>query len=146
MYLYFAYPHRAGFRSVKVQLYLKNTFQVYRVLKPWKEQEATIDYRERGLKWNNRLLNIGKDTESKPQCSFNDALKCSPETLYPPRPAGFMEFDVTKTMRSWSKGTPNYGLLVKVVNEAVNGRDIRFYSKSHSDFRQHPFIFVTCNN
>ena len=57
-----------------------------------------------------------------------------------------MEFDVTKAMRSWSKGAPNYGLLVKVVNEAANGRDLTFYSKSHSNSRQHPFIYVTCNN
>ena len=147
MYLYFAYAHRASFRSMKSQPYLKHTFQVYRVLKPWKEREATIDYRQRGLKWNNRLLNIGKDTESQSQCEcFDDASKCSPTTLYPPRPSGFMEFDVTKAMRSWSKGAPNYGLLVKVFNEAANGRDIRFYSKSYRNSRQHPFIFVTCNN
>ena len=147
MYLYFAYAHKASFNTVKETPYLKHTFQVYRVLKPWKEQEATSKYRQSGLKWNSALLNIGKDTESEPQCEYlNDASKCSPTTLYPPRPSGFMEFDVTKAMRSWSKGASNYGLLVKVVNEAANGRDIRFYSKSHSNSRQHPFIFVTCNN
>ena len=106
-----------------------------RVLKLWKEQEATSRYREIGLKWNSTLLNIGNDTESEPQCeySFNERSKCSPTTLYPPRPSGFMEFDVTMAMRSWSKGAPNYDLLVKVINKAANGRDIRFYSKSHSD-------------
>ena len=148
MYLYFAYAHKASFMSVKLVPYLKHTFQVYRVLKAWKEQEATCVYRQRGLKWNSKLLNIGNDTESDPQCkySFNQRSKCSPTTLYPPRPSGFMEFDVTKAMRSWSKGAPNYGLLVKVVNEKANGRDIRFYSKSHSNSREHPFIYVTCKN
>ena len=135
MYLYFPYAQRANFMSVKLVPYLKHTFQVYRVLKPWKEQEATSRYRQMGLKWNSTLLNIGNDTESEPQCeySFNERSKCSPTTLYPPRPSGFMEFDVTMAMRSWSKGAPNYDLLVKVINKAANGRDIRFYSKSHSD-------------
>ena len=147
MYLYFAYAHRASFRSIRLQPYLKHTFQLYRVLKPWKEREATVQYRARGLKWHNTLLNIGKDTESEPQCGncFSDGWNCRPTTLYPPRPAGFMEFDVTKAMRSWSKGARNYGLLLKVVNEAANGRGIRFYSKSYSDSKRHPFIYVTCN-
>lgn len=57
-----------------------------------------------------------------------------------------MEYDVTKVMRNWSKGAPNYGLLVKVVNEEVNSQDIRFYSKYHSNSRRHLFIYVTCNN
>ena len=145
MYLYFAYAHRASFRSMKEQPYLKHTFQVYRVLKPWKEQEATIEYRQSGLKWNSTLLNIGNDTESEPQCGSNEESNCSPTTLYPPRPAGFMEFDVTKAMRSWRNGSQNYGLLVKVINEAANGRGIRFYSKSYSDSTKHSFIFVACN-
>ena len=147
MYLYFLLAHRAGFRPIKLQPYFKHTFELYRVLMPWKEQEATIQYRQRGLKWNSKLLNIGKDTESEPQCGncFSDGRNCRPTTLYPPRPAGFMEFDVTKAMRSWSNGAPNYGLLMKVVNEVENGRDIRFYSKSHSNSRRHPFIYVTCN-
>ena len=140
MYLYFAYAHKASFMSAKLVPYLGHTFRVYRVLKPWKEQEATSEYRQSGLKWGSTLLNIGNDAESEPQCEY----QCSPTTLYPPRPSGFMEFDVTKAMHSWSKGSPNYGLLV--VNEAANGRDIRFYSKSHSNSREHPFIFVKCNN
>ena len=135
MYLYFAHAYELSSKSAKEQPYLKHTFQVYRVLKPWKEQEATKDYRQKWLKWNSTLLNIGNDTESEPQCEypFNERSKCSPTTLYPPRPAGFMEFDVTKAMSSWSKGAPNYGLLLKVVNEAANGRDLRFYSKSNSN-------------
>ena len=148
MYLYFAYAHKASFMSIKLAPYLKHTFQLYRVLKPWKEREATNVYRQRGLKWNSTLLNIGNDTESEPQCeySFNERSQCSPTTLYPPRPSGFMEFDVTKAMRSWSKGAPNYGLLLKVVNETANGRGLRFYSKSDSNSGRHPFIYVTCSN
>ena len=146
MYLYFAYAHRASFRSMEAQPYLKHTFQVYRVLKPWKEQEATIEYRQRGLKWDSTLLNIGTDTVSEPQCEYSEGSKCSPTTLYPPRPSGYMEFDVTKAIRNWRNGSQNFGLLVKVINEAENGRGIRFYSKSHSDSRQHPFINVLCKN
>ena len=53
MYLFFAYAHKASFGSIKVQPYLKYKFEMYRVLKPWQEQEATAQYQEKGLKWNN---------------------------------------------------------------------------------------------
>ena len=147
MYLYFHYQHGPGWVPARKKPFLKHTLQVYRVLKSWNEREATIQYRKKGFTWRSRLLNIGRDTESELQCgcSFDGVSKCLPTTLSPLQPPRYIEFDVTKAVRSWRKGAPNYGLLLKVVNEKINSRDIRFYSKYHKNPAQHPFIYVTCN-
>ena len=146
MYLYFTAAHKASFLSVYQQPYLINTFQVHRVLKPWDERQATIAYRKRGLRWQSVLLNIGKDAEAQPQCGcfLGQPPTCFPTTLYPGRPRGFMEFDVTKALRDWRKGKPNYGLLLKTANEKLNGRDLRFASKTWKNRAWHPHIMVEC--
>ena len=55
-----------------------------------------------------------------------------------------MEFDVTKALRDWRKGKPNYGLLLKTANEKLNGRDLRFASKTWKNRAWHPHIMVEC--
>lgn len=46
-------------------------------------------------------------------------------------------------MKAWASGeTPNYGLLLKVLDEDKIGRDLRFFSKSYSDTSKHASIRV----
>ena len=146
MYLYFTSAHKASFISVYQQPYVINTFQVHRVLKSWNERQATIEYRKRGLRWRSVLLNIGKGAEAQPQggCFLDQPPICFPTTLYPGRAKGFMEFDVTRAVRDLRKGKPNYGLLLKTANEKLNGRDLRFASKTRKNRRLHPYIIVEC--
>ena len=60
-----------------------------------------------------------------------------------PKPAGFVEFDITE---AWKSSDPNYGVLLLATNEDTLGRDTRFFSNAHSDSKQHPFINVLCDS
>lgn len=52
---------------------------------------------------------------------------------------------VTPAVWAWRWGQPNHGLLLKVQNEAFEGRDLRFYSKTEADASRHPYIEVWCS-
>jgi len=53
-----------------------------------------------------------------------------------------VEIEVTSAVKEWMSGKPNYGLLLWATNEDQNGRDTRFYSKTHSDSSKHAFIMI----
>ncbi|CAN0165651.1 unnamed protein product, partial [Laminaria digitata] len=55
---------------------------------------------------------------------------------------------VTDAIKDWADGTKeNNGLLMKVLDEDTDGRDIRFYSNGYTeDTSKHPFINVICSS
>ena len=61
------------------------------------------------------------------------------------RPSGFMEFDITRAMRNWKAGDPNYGLLLLATNEDTVGRDIRFSSNADRTTSRHAYVNVLCD-
>ena len=62
-----------------------------------------------------------------------------------PRPSGFVEIDITRAMRNWQRGDPNYGVVLLATNERDAGRDIRFYSNASGDSKKHAFVNVLCH-
>ena len=137
MYLYFAYAHKASWQSVSQAPYLTHTIHIHQVKQSWVETQATSILRKNGKTWFKEYLDLGKDAEYKPVCPAT--------TIYTSRPRGFVEFDITGAIRSWKQGFYNYGLLLKVVNEQSNGRDLRFFSKESADSSKHAFVNVMCN-
>ena len=59
------------------------------------------------------------------------------------RPSGHIEFDITKAMRNWQYGDPNYGVLLMATNENDLGTDIRFYSNANNG--HHAYATVLCD-
>ncbi len=52
---------------------------------------------------------------------------------------------ITPAVQAWKAGEPNYGLLLKVENEAFEGRGLRFYSNTVTDESLHAYITVVCS-
>ena len=135
MYVHFWYAHKASFQSVSGAPYIVRDLQVRQVKRSWSETEVTSIYRSNGVRWNQPYLAIdGTDAQRRVQDTV---------TIFTGRPAGYIEFDITKAMRSWMKGRPNYGLLVLATNEGEEGRDLRFYSRNASE--NHPYVNVLCD-
>lgn len=106
--------------------------------KYWKEREATTSYRYGRYSWSSQWLSLdGRDAEASPQRGM--------VTIFPTRPRGFVELDITDAVKSWRSGTPNYGLLIRATNELASGRDIRFASNRYSDKSKHAFVKVLCS-
>lgn len=60
-------------------------------------------------------------------------------------PGCVLEKQVTDAVEDWANGSvDNNGLLVKVEEESLDGRDLRFYSTSYSDSAMHALINVIC--
>ena len=137
MYLYYSYSHKASFVSVNQAPFITRTIQAHRVLKSWKETEATTTNRYSGASWQQAYLGLDNtDADSHPT---------GKTTVYAGRPSGFVEIDVTLAVKYWSVGKPNYGLLIWATNEDKEGRDTRFFSKSYSDSSKHPYIVINCD-
>ena len=66
-------------------------------------------------------------------------------TIHATTPHGFVEIEVTKAVKEWKYGKPNYGLVIWATNENQNGRDTRFYSNAYKDSSKHAFIKVNCD-
>lgn len=137
MYVYYYYAHKASWHTLQSSPALTHTINIHRVLKPWKESQATSLYRVRNVRWTSTYLNLGRDAERHPQYP--------PTTLYTSHPRSFIELDVTRAVVDWRMGAPNYGVLMKVVNEAQNGRGLRFISNAHKDKTLHARIQVMCD-
>ncbi|XP_031563441.1 uncharacterized protein LOC116298980 [Actinia tenebrosa] len=137
MYLYFAYSHKASGHTVIQTPYISRPIQVHLVKKAWAESQATSVRRLNGINWSQPYLDLNNnDAEATPQ-------DCA-TTIYSFRPSGFVEFDVTRAVRSWRKGTPNHGMLLWATDENLAGRDLRFASNAHPDSKKHAFINVMC--
>ena len=138
MYLYYVYAHKASWHSIKTTPFIPRYLEVRLVKKYWREAQATSLYRYRGSRWSSQWLSLdGRDAEASPQRGM--------VTIFPVRPRGFVEFDITDAVKSWRSGTPNYGLLIRATNELARGRDIRFASNRYSDKSKHAFVKVLCS-
>ncbi|XP_032235387.1 uncharacterized protein LOC116617085 [Nematostella vectensis] len=137
MYMYFVYAHKASWHSPHQAPYLNRDIMIHRVLKPWNEGQANTRYRMSNYPWSQLYLGLdGTDAENMPQ---------SPSTtMFSYRPSGFVEFDVTRAVKDWAGGSPNYGLVVRVKDESVDGRGLRFASNADPDSQHHAFIHVKC--
>ena len=139
MYLYYIYSHKPSFMSAKRVPFIPRYLQVHLVKKPWNESQATSTMRLRGIPWSSPWLALdGTDAEATPQQGT--------VTMFPYRPSGFVEFDVTDAVTDWSSGVPNNGLLIRATNELVLGRSNRFASNGNSDSSKHAFVIVHCSD
>ena len=132
MYLYFWYSHKASFNTISEAPYIPRPLQVHQVKEPWKESQATREYRLSGVSWSKPYLGLDE----------SDAMEHPVDivTIFTGRPSGYIEFDITEAARNWKAGEPNYGVVLLAVNEDVYGRDTRFYSHRHSEHQ--PFMTV----
>ena len=137
MYLYYQYSHKASWQSVAQTPFITRTVQAHRVLKSWKETQATTTRTNSTALWHQQYLGLD-DTDAN-SCPTGHT------TIYASRPAGFVEIEVTSAVRDWKAGEPNHGLLIWATNEDQTGRDTRFLSKSHSDSSKHPYILINCD-
>jgi len=136
MYLYYQYSHKASFYSVYQAPHISRTVQAHRVLKSWRETEATSSKRDHRSLWGTPWLGLD-DIDAKSEPTGQSTIRAS-------RPSGFVEIDITSAVREWNAGFPNYGLLIWATNEDQEGRDIRFASKSDTDSSKHPYMVLNC--
>ena len=137
MYLYYVYAHKASWHSITTTPFIPRYLEARLVKKYWSEAQATSLYRFGRYRWSSQWLSLdGRDAEASPQRGI--------VTIFPHRPRGFVEFDITNAVRRWRSGTPNYGLLIRATNELARGRDIRFASNRYSDKSKHAFVQVLC--
>ena len=112
--------------------------RVYLVKKEWVESQTTSTMRRRDIPWSSPWLALdGRDAEATSQQGQGAV------TIFPYRPRGFVEFDVTKAVKAWSRGVPNYGLVIRATNEFRPGRDTRFASNANTASK-HAFVLVRC--
>ena len=137
MYLYYQYSHKASWQTVTQAPFITRTIQAHRVLKSWKETQATTVRTNSTAFWHQEYLGLD-DTDAN-DCPTGHT------TIYTGRPSGFVEIEVTSAVRDWKAGKPNYGLLIWATNEDQIGRGTRFYSKFHTDSSKHPYIQLNCD-
>ena len=137
MYLYYVYSHKASFQSVQQAPFISCNIQVHEVKKEWEETQATRTYRKTGVRWSKPYLDLNGGDAKK------DVL--DNVTIYTNRPSGFVEFDITETVRHWKGNDPNYGVVIRASNEDTPGRDTRFASNANSDSKTHAYVNVLCN-
>ena len=139
MYLYYVYAHKASGDSITYTPFIPRHMEVHLVKKPWKESQATSSKRFSSAYWSTQWLGLDCiDAEKLPQ-------QCTPVTIFPGRPRGFVEFDITRAVKNWQNGLPNNGLLIRATNELDRGRDIRFASNADTDSSRHAYVLVLCD-
>ena len=137
MYLYYVYSHKASFYTVQQAPFISRNIEVHVVKKEWEESQATSTFRKTGVPWSQPYLDLnGGDARKKVLDSV---------TIYTSRPRGFVEFDITKAIRRWKKGHPNYGVVIRASNEDTPGRDTRFAGNTNSDSTTHAYVNVFCD-
>ena len=105
--------------------------------KSWNAAQATSTRRDNTHWWSSSHLGLDNtDAEAQPQADT--------VTIFPVRPRGYVEFDITRAVRQWRRGVPNNGVLIRATNELEIGRTIRFASSSMSDTSQRPYAIVLC--
>ncbi|XP_078371189.1 uncharacterized protein LOC144654843 [Oculina patagonica] len=138
MYLYYVYAHKPSWHPITMTPFIPRYMQTHLVKKSWVESQATSTKRYSSATWSTPWLGLdGTDAEAVPQ-------DWNPVTIYPARPQGFVEFDITPAAKAWRSGVPNYGLIIRAVNELEPGRGIRFASDTYSDASKRAFVRVLC--
>ena len=137
MYLYYVYSHKASYQSIQQVPFISRNLKVHQVTKDWEENQATSTIRKTGVPWSKPYLDLnGGDAKKKALDNV---------TIYISRPRGFVEFDITRAIRRWKKGQPNYGVVIWATNEDTPGRDTRFASNASSDTNTHAYVNVFCD-
>ena len=139
-YIYYVYSHKASFYTVDQAPFITHTIQAHRVLKSWKETQATSSRRDSSYNWYAQYLGLNNiDATSYPT---------GQTTIYANRQSGFVEIEVTSAINSWKSGSPNYGVVIWATNENTAGRDTQFASNinADSDSSRHAYIILNCNN
>ncbi|XP_065906878.1 uncharacterized protein [Dysidea avara] len=139
MYLYYQYSHKASFQTDAQAPFITRTIQAHRVLKSWKETEATSTKRDYTEYWGTQWLGLD-DIDAESSSTGGQT------TIHYGQQKGFVGIDVTSAVNEWKAGEDNYGLVIWATNENIPGRDTRFASKSESDPTKHPFIEVKCDH
>ena len=117
-------------------------FHVHRVKRNWDERSVTPNVRCRSCSgnkaWYKTSLELGRDAVSTPECD---------PTLMRARSPGnsFYSFDFTGAIRSWAEGNPNYGVLIKLENDAINSVGWRFWDRHVTNKSLRPFAMVQCS-
>jgi len=138
MYLYYQYSHKASFYTDTQVPFITRTIQAHRVLKSWKETEATSTKRDHSHYWGTPWVGLDNiDAESSSTGGQT--------TIQYGQQKGFVEIDVMSAVNKWKAGNDNYGVVIWVTNENIAGRDTRFASKSESDPSKHTYIEVKCD-
>ena len=138
MQLYYHAAHRWSARPVSTQPWIDYTMNIHRVRRYWVENQATAVYRYNNAKWAGSYLKLGVDAEAQPECK--------PTVIHSREPRGLKGFDVTGAFKAWQQGSPNYGLLIKVVREHILARGLRFWDRHHPNKQFRPFLQVLCRN
>ena len=110
---------------------------MHRVKRSWNQAQATSTMRDYRQRWSTEYLGLDdNDAEALPQAQT--------VTIFPFRPQGFVEFDITRAVLQLRCGAPNYGVVIRATNELQPGRGIRFASTVYNDKSKHPFALVLC--
>jgi len=139
MYVWYEYSHRWSAQTVYDAPFTSRPLRVHRVKQEWKESEATRFQRKNGVNWGTPWLGIDDvDAEIIPQ-------ENQPTKIFTSRPKSYVEFDVTRAVKSWILGKPNNGLLIYALDENTDARDIRFLSSESGEKSKYPFVNVMCD-
>ena len=138
MYIYYVYSHKASFYTVDQAPFITRTIQAHRVLKSWKESQATSTRRDSYNNWHTPWLGLNNTDAT---CYLTGR-----STVYANRASGFVEIEVTSAVKDWKSGSPNYGVVIWATNENKAGRGTRFASNADSDSSRHAYIILNCNN
>ena len=138
MYLYYVYSHKASYQSDAQAPFITRTIQAHRVLKPWKESEATSTKRDSYNYWQTQWLGLNNIDATS---SYTGQVTIRRDT-----PRGFVSIDVTSAAKAWKSGSSNYGVVIWATNEDQPGRDTRFASNARRDSSQHAYISLNCDN
>lgn len=122
MYLYYLNVPRSAFQSISDAPFNPRYLQVDQVKKHWNETQASSRRQFLGVglaqfyrnDWQTEYLGLdGTDADPLPQGVS--------VPIFPFRPAGWVEFDITREVVSWKGGSANHGLLIRDVYESRGG-------------------------
>ena len=138
MYIYYVYSHKPSFHTVDQAPFITRTIQAHRVLKSWKESQATSTKRDSYNNWHTQWLGLNNIDATR--------YPTGRTTVYASRPRGFVEIKVTSAVKDWKSGSPNYGVVIWATNENIAGRGTRFASNADRNSSHHAYIILNCNN
>ena len=138
MYIYYVYSHKASFYSDSQVPFITRIIRAHRVLKSWKETQATSTERDSYYNyWDTPWLGLNNIDAT--------SYSIGQTVIYPSTPRGFVQIDVTSAARAWRNVSTNYGVVIWATNENVEGRDTRFASNADSDSSRHAYIILNCD-
>ena len=149
MYLYFDYAHKASWHSVDQSPNLEHELNVHQVLKDWDEYSVTsTNTGITGSSWYDDYLDIsGLDIDA-----YSTQAGYTSTEYLPSFNHRWVEFDVTNAVKNWLQGEENYGLLIKVNDETIDTRDLRFFSRENTQDNEceganyAPKLYLFCQN